>query len=182
MSRRAWFMVAAAGTISILSLVQAQDNKPDEGAAPPPAPGRQDQDRGAGRRGRRGNFDPAQIREQMMNNMKEELGVSDEAWKGLMPKVQRVGMLQRELRPIAGENGRRFRGENDEGESKVAQARDLQNALKDKTRRPMRSRTSWLRCAAHEKARTDLQAAQKELKSSVNARGEAVLVLRGLLD
>src|SRR5690242_17995936 len=44
---------------------------------------------GGGGRGR-GNFDPAQMRQRMEERLKTELGVSDDEWKALQPKVEKV--------------------------------------------------------------------------------------------
>src|SRR5436190_17070221 len=51
----------------------------------------QQQDQQGGRRGGRGgNFDPAQARQMMMDRLKEQLGASDDEWKVLQPKVEKV--------------------------------------------------------------------------------------------
>jgi hypothetical protein len=51
----------------------------------------QQQDQQGGRRGGRGgNFDPGQSRQMMMERMKEQLGASDDEWKVLQPKVEKV--------------------------------------------------------------------------------------------
>src|SRR4051812_47735368 len=47
---------------------------------------------------RRGNFDPAQFREQMMNRMKEQLGSNDDEWKVLSPKIEKLMTAQRDAR------------------------------------------------------------------------------------
>src|SRR5205814_3579173 len=46
----------------------------------------------------RGNFDPAQMRERMMNRIKEQLGATDDEWKAISPKVEKVMTAQRESR------------------------------------------------------------------------------------
>ncbi|MGE5608946.1 MAG: hypothetical protein ACM359_06815, partial [Bacillota bacterium] len=55
------------------------------------------QAQGGGRQGRggrgqqgAGNFDPAQFRQRMMDRMKERLGASDDEWKVLQPKFEKV--------------------------------------------------------------------------------------------
>ncbi len=46
--------------------------------------------------GDRGNFDPAQMRQRMMENMKQQLGADDEAWKVIEPRLTKVMELSRD--------------------------------------------------------------------------------------
>ena len=55
---------------------------------------------GGGRGG--GGFDPAQFRQRMMDGIKESLGASDEEWKALSPKVEKVMSAQRDGRSGGG--------------------------------------------------------------------------------
>ncbi len=50
---------------------------------------------GGGRRGG-GNFDPAQMRERMADGLKQQLGVDDEAWKVMEPRVMKVWDLNQQ--------------------------------------------------------------------------------------
>ena len=51
---------------------------------------------GGGRQGR-GNFDPAQMQQRMMDRYKEVLEVTDDTeWKAMQPLVQKVVDLRRE--------------------------------------------------------------------------------------
>ena len=66
----------------------------------------QQQGGGAGRRqgggpggGPGGNFDPAQMRQMMMERMKEQLGVGDEEWKVMGPRVMKVVELNGQVSP-----------------------------------------------------------------------------------
>ena len=45
---------------------------------------------GAGGQNRRGNFDPAQFRQRMMDNLKQQLGSSDDDFAALQPKLEQV--------------------------------------------------------------------------------------------
>ena len=57
---------------------------------------------GGGRRGGGGgNFDPAAMRQQMMDRMKETLGASDDEWKALQPKLEKVMTAQRDSAAVA---------------------------------------------------------------------------------
>src|SRR5258708_35699676 len=71
-------MVAAAAALIALGLSQSGLAQQDNPPGGPPGGGR-------------GNFDPAQFRQRMMDRMKEQLEVSDDAeWKALEPLVQNV--------------------------------------------------------------------------------------------
>src|SRR2546427_2216810 len=53
----------------------------------------------------RGNFDPAQFRQRMMDRYKERLEVtSDDEWKVIQDRIEKVTQLQRDLR-IGGARG-----------------------------------------------------------------------------
>jgi len=72
-------------------------------------PGQQGRQRGQngqngqnGQGRQRGNFDPAAMRERMMNGIKERLGATDEEWKVLQPKIEKVMTAQRDSRGTGG--------------------------------------------------------------------------------
>jgi hypothetical protein len=46
--------------------------------------------------GDRGNFDPAQMRQRMMEQWKQQLGADDEAWKVIEPRLTKVMELNRD--------------------------------------------------------------------------------------
>lgn len=180
MSNRKWLLAVPAGALLMFSLAMAQD---------------------AGNRGgdnQRGprNFDPAQMRERMMNNMKEQLGASDDEWKVLTPKVEKVMTAQRDSRGGFGGFGGGRRGGpggdrgaggdrgSDRPQSKVAQAQDeLRTTLDNKSASADEiSKKLTAYREAREKAREELKAAQKELKELVTQRQEATLVMMGMLE
>src|SRR6185369_3586554 len=69
-------VIASAAALLSLGLNQ-QSMAQDDAAGPPP--------------GRRGNFDPAQFRQRMMERLKEQLEVTDDAeWKAMEPLIQGV--------------------------------------------------------------------------------------------
>lgn len=84
------------------SALSQQDNPP---AGPPPGGGR-------------GNFDPAQFRQRMMDRLKEQLEVTDDAeWKALEPLIQNVTEARRATmsgmgRGMFGGGPRRGSGDN----------------------------------------------------------------------
>lgn len=159
------------------------------------------QDSGGGGRGGRGgpggggNFDPAQMRQRMLERLKEQLGASDDEWKVLSPKIEKVNDAQRSSRGggfggFGGPGGRGRGGpggdnaRSNEDQSPVSKAAsDLRKALDEKST-PADDISKKL--ASYREARASakdaLVKAQKELKELLTARQEALLVLSGTLD
>jgi hypothetical protein len=138
-------------------------------------------------------FDPAQFRERMMNNIKERLGASDDEWKVISPKVEKVMTAQRDARGggggFGGPGGGGRRGGGGGGgdqqpttETGKASA-DLRTALenKDTPADDIAKKLAAYR-EARDKGRAALQASQKELKEILTQRQEAVLVNMGMLE
>jgi hypothetical protein len=135
---------------------------------------------------RRGNFDPAQFREQMMTRMKEQLGSNDDEWKVLSPKIEKLMTAQRDARVGfgGGGGGQRRGGDTQQNQSATAKASaELRTALENKdTPAPeIAAKLTALR-EARDKGRAELVAAQKELKEILTQRQEAVLVTMGMLE
>ena len=144
----------------------------------------------------RGNFDPAEMRARMEARMKEQLGVSDDEWKVLQPKVEKVMNAQRDARAgggggFGGGGGRRGGGGGGGGggadnqpQSAVAKAQaDLRTTLENQnaSAQEINAKLTALR-EARAKAKGELEAAQKELKEVLTARQEAVFVSMGMLE
>lgn len=166
MARRNWYVLAIAAALFIPSLARAQQpNQPNQGG--------------------RGNFDPAQMRERFLNGIKEQMGANEEEWKVISPKLSKVMDVQRDTRGGFGFGRTRGGGSTDnQPQSPVRQASDdLRKALenKDTPAEDISKKLSALR-EAREKARADLQAAQKELKELLTQRQEAILVSMGMLE
>jgi hypothetical protein len=133
--------------------------------------------------GRRGG-DPVQMRERMMTALKEQMGASDEEWKALSPKIEKISALSRETRPMMGSFGRGRGTPDAQPQSDVGKAQaDLRKALEDKST-PAEDITKKLTTyrEARDKATTELRTLQKELKADVKGRQEAVLVINGILN
>jgi hypothetical protein len=178
------------GSLTVSAFGQAQP-----GANPPPP------DNG-GQNGRpgRGQFDPAQRRQRMIQGMKDQLGASDEEMAALSPKIEKVMQLQRDARGGGG-FGRRGGGPGgpggpggtggapggaptDANASPVQKASaDLRSTLDNKDAKPddIKAKLDALR-AARTQAKQDLTAAQQELKGLLTQRQEAVMVEMGMLD
>ena len=147
--------------------------------------------------GGRGNFDPAQMRERMMNRIKEQLGATDEEWKAIQPKVEKVMNAQRESRggggfgfggggrggPGGGGGGGGGGADQQPTTAVGKAAQDLRTTLDSKDAAPetIAKKLGALR-EAREKARKDVGDAQKDLKEILTQRQEAVLVINGMLE
>jgi hypothetical protein len=162
--------------------------------AQPPAGGQ------GGPGGPGGRFDPAQMRQRMMERMKEQLGADDAAWKVLEPRLAKVMELSRQAEGRGGMFGmmggmRGTRGGNDQGGDRQRPQRDpatmtpvekaaeqLQTTLENQSAPPdeiKKNLTAYRE--AREKARQELAAAQAELKKILTVRQEAQLVMMGQL-
>jgi hypothetical protein len=167
-----------------------------QNAPPPGGAGGQ-----GGQGGRGGNRrDPAQMRQQMNDRMKELLGATDDEWKLLQPQIEKVQTLQRTTTSRVGASllygngnnnngggGRGFRGgqqpDNATPSAVEEKARELTAAIQNKDTKPDEYKSKM---AAYREARTqakaDLSKAQESLREVVTVRQEAVLVDLGLLD
>ena len=170
-------MVAGAMSLGLAGYASAQDNS-----------GNNNNNNNNSSR-QRGNFDPAQFRQQMMDRLKEQLGSSDDEWKVLEPRLEKVSTLQRDMRGGMGSMfGRSSRGGPDRqssGETSAVQkaSADLKSALDDKSvsADEIAKRLATYR-QAKETAKADLAKAQADLKELLSQRQEAQLVMYGMLD
>jgi Spy/CpxP family protein refolding chaperone len=174
MSRRILIPLLLAALV--VPFAMAQDN---------PAP--QGGDRGGDRN--RGNFDPAQMRQRRLDQLKEQMGVTnDEEWKVISAKLDPVMAKQREIMGgmFGGFGGGRGRGVDDANRQRSAletASRDLRTLLEDKaaSEDQIKQKLAAYR-EARDKTRTELASLQKELKEILMPRQEAVLVNNGMLD
>jgi len=121
----------------------------------------------------------------------ETLGATAEEWKVLEAKVTKVQTLSQQLQG-GGRGGRGGRGMGGEAapaapETDLSKARTALNALvgPEATGTPTPDQIKAALTAyrqARDKAKTELAAAQADLKKVVNAKQEAILVVRGMLD
>jgi Spy/CpxP family protein refolding chaperone len=136
----------------------------------------------------------AQFMQQMNDRMKTQLGLSDDEYKAIQPKIEAVMTAQRSTRGggPGGFGGRRGGGNNGNAPTDPnapaptgaqAAARDLQTTLDNKDAKPeeIKAKLTALRDARN-KAKEDLTKAQADLKELLTQRQEAVLVNMGLLD
>jgi hypothetical protein len=107
-----------------------------------------------------------------IDRFKEELGLSDDEWAVLKPRVEKVITLQGELR--GGGRG---------NTTPMPEATALRTALDnpDATAEELAQRVAELR-KAREKKQAELKTARETLRELLTPRQEALLVLDGLLD
>jgi len=185
----------------IPGLVRAQDqNQQDRGGDA----NRQDRGQPGGQGMGRGNFDPAQMRQRFIDNLRDQLGANEDEWKVLQPKIEKVFTAQREARGGVGfgfgGGGRRGRGgdgggggggrvggggggDNQQPSAVQSATEDLRNTLENKNASAddIAAKLKTLR-DARDKARAELQTAQKELKEVLTQRQEATLVSMQMLE
>jgi hypothetical protein len=115
-------------------------------------------------------------RQRAVERLKDELGISDNDWPVLKPRIEAVYDLVHP-QPRFGSRGGEPRTEIDQRSS------ELRELLRGEEVGPdaIKARLAALR-AAKEKARQELAVAQKNLRQLMTLRQEAVLVLNGLLD
>ena len=134
------------------------------------------------------NRDPAAFREQQMTRMKESMGATDDEWKVLQPKIEKVMTAQRAMFAGRFGGGRGGRGgdaaADNTPQTPIAKASSELRATvqnKDASADEIKAKLAAYR-EARDKARAELQAAQKELKEVLTQRQEAVLVNSNMLD
>ena len=185
-----WATLAVACALWVAPFASAQDapaggGAPAGGAAGGGAAGGA---AGGNRGGNRGNFDPAQMRERYLTSIKERLGASDDEWKVLSPKLDKIMTAQRDARGGSNFGGRTRGGQPGAADAApttpVAKASaDLRTAVdnKDTSAEDITKKLTALR-EAREKSKADVLALQKDLKDVLTPRQEAVLVTMGMLD
>jgi hypothetical protein len=145
------------------------------------------------------------FRKEASKRMQEQMGATDDEWKVLEPKIQKVRELQQASRGGFGggfggmggfgnRGNRGPRGDRPAGETPASQpagkvsdtqkaADALREALKNKDAKPedLTKALTALR-AARAKAKAELDKARKELQEVLTVRQEAALVSSGVLE
>ena len=153
---------------------------------------------GGGRRNR-GNFDPAQMRQRMLEGYKEVLEVSDDTeWKAIEPLVQKVMDARRDTmsgmgRGMFGRGGPGRGGDAQPADQQGGQRRGgfggtpnpdaeaLQKAIDSKASKT-EIKAALDKYVASRKARqATLEQAQADLRKVLTSRQEAIATLNGLL-
>lgn len=151
--------------------------------------------------GGRGNFDPEQMRQRMMERYKEVLAVkSDDEWKVIEPRIQKINEARREVGFGGGMRGgmfgagqgRRGGGGGDQAEGQgrrggfgpqpSAAAQDLQKAIDSgASAEQIKTKLAAYRAERQQK-QANLEKAQEELKKVLSVKQEAAAVMAGLVD
>ena len=155
-------------------------------------PAATDQRQGGGRQ-RRGNFDPAQFQQRMMERYRERLEITDDAeWKAIQPLVQNV----LDARMSAGASGRATFGrgprrETDSNSTSATTRRgptrenpaadELQKAIDSKVP-AQQMKAALAKYTEYRKAKqAEVEKARDALRAVLTSRQEAIATLSGLL-
>jgi hypothetical protein len=140
--------------------------------------------------GGRGNFDPQQMQQQMLERLRDQFGVTDDAeWKLISDKITTVSDLRRSVGGFGGrggpgggrggDNGGGGGGSRRGGGSPEADA--LRQAVSDNLpEAEIKSRLARLR-ETRKANEEKLQKAQEDLRALLSVKQEAVAVMYGLL-
>jgi hypothetical protein len=151
-------------------------------------------DAGGGGRGR-GNFDPAQAQQRMMDNIKERLAfTNDTDWAVVQPLIQKVLDTRRELGP-GGMGFGRFGGRGGGGGDNASQnnrrnaffqpspeAEALQKTIDDKAPTAQVKAALEKYRATRKVKQAKLEQAQEDLRKVLSVRQEAQAALLGLVN
>ena len=181
----------AVALLFSINTVTAQDNGGGGGGGRPPGGGGYNGGGGGG--GGRGNFDPAQFMQRMMDNIKDQLEfTNDTDWEAVQPLVQKVIEARRDagggvnmmrmMRPNrGGQNGQNNR-RGGFGGPPNPDAEALQKALDDNAPAGQ-VKTLLTKYQASMKTKQEaLKTAQESLRAVLNSRQEAQATLLGLLE
>ena len=176
--------IAAALCLSAGSVSAQNDNG---GAGNP--------NRGAGGPGGRGNFDPAQMQQRMMENIRGDLGfTNDTDWNAVQPLFQKVMDARRDV-GFGGGMGRMFRNRNSNngdqagannrrnfGPQPSPDAEALQKAIDDNAP-TAQIKAALAKYQTSQKAKqAKLVQAQETLRKVLTPKQEAQATLLGLLE
>ena len=184
--------LAMAGVTALLcgaaGSVMAQDNGGGGGGGGGPRRG------GGGFGG--GNFDPAEMQQRIMDNIRDQMSVTnDDEWNVIQARVQKVMDARRD---VGGPNfGRLFRRRNNDGGDNgpgggrrgggffgtpSPELESLQNAIDNKAPSDQIKDAMEKYRAAHKAKEAALEKAQDDLKSILTVKQEAVAVSLGLIN
>lgn len=182
-----WLAAAGVAALMLFSAgsLLAQDN--------PPPGDRGGRDRGGRGRGGFGG-DPAEFRQRMMENIREQFAVKDDAeWKLIEERIQKVMDTRREIGFGGSGMSRMFRrpgGDNNDrgdrrrgfGPEPSPEEQALEKAIDSKaSKEELKSTMAKYRASRKEKE-AKLTAAQDELKKVLDTQQEAVALSMGLVN
>ncbi len=147
-----------------------------------------------GRQGR-GNFDPAQFRQQMMDDIKQRLEITDDSdWKAIQPLVEKVMEARRATMSGMGRGmfgGPRRGGDNNDPNARQRgggmfgqpspETEALQRAIDGKASNAELKAAIAKVAEARKAKQADLEKAQADLRKVLSLRQEAIATASGLL-
>ncbi len=201
MSKRRWLILVVAAVVGLCWMAEAVAQPAGGGGDRRGGDARRGGDRRGGDRrgGDRGDWQARmeEFRKRMQDRMREQFGATEDEWKVLYPRIEKVQQLMRQSRGgFGGRGGRGGRGDRRPGgdrrpegaperqQSEVEKKTEaLRNLLDDKASgaQAIKAALDALR-AARQKTAQELAVARKELRQVVTMRQEARLVLTGVLD
>ncbi len=190
MSIKEWLAVAAVAALTGLGTTAVMGQQ-DNGGPPPGGPGGQG---GFGGRGWR-NMDPAQRQQMMMDNLKEDLEITDATeWNAIQPLLKKVMdaqqvVMSERMRGMFGRRGGPGGGNaGDQGQRRGGmfgtpspEAEALQRAVDSKASTAETKAALAKFVDARKGSQANLEKAQSELRQVLTVRQEAILTLRGML-
>ncbi len=193
--KRTTLLSLVAGAAVILTPAVGTAFAQDTAPAAPPAGGQAGPGGpGGGQGGRRGNFDPAQFRQRMMENYRDKLGIKDDAeWGVIEGRINKIDEARRStMRGFGGFGGRGpggpggpGGGQGNRGGGGGAQANPDADALQAALDSGASAEEIKLKLTAYrdatKKKEADLAKAQDDLRQLLSVKQEASVVLLGLL-
>lgn len=177
-TRTLGLMLSGLCLTAAVVLAQPAPPPPPEGGpgagGPPPGEGP-----GRGGRGQRGNWDPAQMQERMMNRLQEALKATPEEWQVIQPLLKDVFDKQRTARELGGMGGM-FRGPQQQAEQ-PAEVAAVEKAIEGGDAAVVKTALEALR-KARATREAEVTKAKDALRAVLTVSQEARLVLMGILD
>lgn len=127
-----------------------------------------------------------QMRQRMLERMKETLGAKDEEWAVIAPKIEKINTLRNDM-VVQRTRGGEPAVEEGEVSAMRKATQELQSILNDSkqgmpvTPEQITEKVTAFR-EAREKSKQEIAATQAELKELLTVEQEAVLVLQGILE
>lgn len=175
-------------SIAVLAQEAPPPPPPESESATPPSQSSSTSTSEVRGQGRRTNFNPEEFRARMMAQLKEQLGVTDDAeWSLITERIEKINELRRStmvgmgfgMRGMGGQGGQGNR--NRGGQVSNAEAESLQSAVKDNAPdAEIKARLTRLREVRKENT-AKLEKAQEDLRSVLSVKQEAIVVLMGLI-
>src|SRR5271165_5463773 len=167
-----------ASAAALLCLGGGQKSLAQDNSGPPPG---------------RGNFDPAQFRQRMMDRLKEQLEVTDDTeWKALEPLIQAVsdarmasmsgmgrGMFGGPRRGGGDNGGDQAQRRGAFGQAPSAEAEGLQRAIDAKASKAELKAAIAKYAEFLKTKQAELEKAQAELRKVLTVRQEAIATMAG---